>query len=475
MSESREKTVQGQKGVAEHIWRFFSSIRLAFALIIIIALISLLGAIIIQVPGEYTASPELFDNWVSNIAQPKYGMWTPLMSNLQLFNIFHSPWFLGAGVLLMLNILVCSINRWRRIRLLITGGKVTQPENFYRQGKNYSEYKNLNQSPEIISSELGKLLKNRAYRVRTEKNGDNYYIAGDKNRYFRSGTYASHLSLILFVLGFIIGSVWGFNDNSFIVVEGEKLPVGHGSELSLELVSFEDEYWSDGTPKDYRSEVILYNGNDEARRTTIRVNHPLIYKGIRFYQSYYGPAVHLEIKDFSGTTLRNSRLPLTDPLDDPDYLRYGGYIDLPQSNVYLLIVNSAQNAEDPIIKENEIVIQLRDRSNGNILATSKLERGVPLEIGGFEVTYIKDLRYSGFQVNYDPGNWLIWTASGLFLAGLAVVLYIPHHQFWALASSDTGGQSRLQLRMNTSRSLSSGNEFEILTTKLEQKLKQPEE
>jgi cytochrome c biogenesis protein len=50
----------------------------------------------------------------------------------------------------------------------------------------------------------------------------------------------------------------GFQDESLIVVEGAAANIGHGTGLSVYLLSFIDEYWEDGTPKDYRSSVGLY-------------------------------------------------------------------------------------------------------------------------------------------------------------------------------------------------------------------------
>ena len=86
------------------------------------------------------------------------------------------------------------------------------------------------------------------------------------------------------MLAYIIGSAFGFRDTYFIVNEGHTREVGYNTNLSLNLISFTDEYYPDGTPSDFRSEVVLYQGDQEVTRATIRVNHPLVYEGIRFYQ-----------------------------------------------------------------------------------------------------------------------------------------------------------------------------------------------
>ena len=123
------------------LWRLFSSIRFAIILILIITALSLLGALLIQAPSEIAKDPQAYSNWINTVAQGKVGNWAPFLSALRLFNVFSSPWFITAGILLMLNILICSLNRWRAISLSIRGGKVKQVEKFYTDGKTNIDFR----------------------------------------------------------------------------------------------------------------------------------------------------------------------------------------------------------------------------------------------------------------------------------------------------------------------------------------------
>ncbi|MBI4234031.1 MAG: cytochrome c biogenesis protein ResB, partial [Chloroflexi bacterium] len=80
-----------------------------------------------------------------------------------------------------------------------------------------------------------------------------------------------------------------------------------GTNLSLKLESIVDEYWPEGPPKDYRSQVVLYENGQEVQQGVLRVNHPMSYKGVRFYQSFFGQAVVTEVRDQSGQTLERLR------------------------------------------------------------------------------------------------------------------------------------------------------------------------
>ena len=118
------------KSVMTWFWRLFSSMRLALILIFIIAGLSLLGVLLIQVPSNVTSDSQLYSYWVDTVARNKLGIWAPFLSFLRLLDIFRSPWFLIAGILLMLNIFICSINRWSSIVLSLRGGVVKHKRNF---------------------------------------------------------------------------------------------------------------------------------------------------------------------------------------------------------------------------------------------------------------------------------------------------------------------------------------------------------
>src|SRR4030043_130288 len=106
MVTQEEKKQLGQKtskSVVEWLWRLFSSVRLAVILILVITGLSLLGALLIQVPSEMARDPQLYSYWIDTAARSKVGVWAPFLSALHLFDVFRSPWFLIAGTLLMIN------------------------------------------------------------------------------------------------------------------------------------------------------------------------------------------------------------------------------------------------------------------------------------------------------------------------------------------------------------------------------------
>ena len=415
-------------GALKKTRQFFSSIKLALALILLTGACSLFGTF---VPSA---------------------------------NVFHSWWFLTAGALLMLNIIVCTFYRWGNIKLSLQGGSIKQEESFYFSGACRAEISIVPQPDDHTSQLPVNILRKLGYRVRTEDYDGNHYLAADKNRYFRLGTFASHLSLVLFVLAYLLGSYFGFRDAGFTVAAGNTRPVLHNTGLSLQLVSFTDEYYADNTPKDYRSDVILYENGQIVKQAVVRVNHPLTYKGISLHQMFFGPAVQLQITQ-NGQPVYQGTVPLDKLINNQGLERYVGSLDLP-GGLNAQLIGSAINVQDPLIPPGQLAIYLRQQ-NGTQIGAGVAAKGAALTINGIDFSYQADAKFSGFQVSRDPGSALIWVASILFILGVTLVLYFPYRQVWMLHKIGVAADNRLVIRLGTPRGFNGNAELKSLTEKIE--------
>lgn len=430
--KNREPPPPGSSaGITERVWRFFSSIKLALILILVIGAFSLVGAFL----------PDI--------------------------DMFHSWWFLGAGALLTLNIFVCSVNRWSNIRNSLNGGAIKQKDTFYTTGNSRAEISAVPQGHAEAAKIPGKVLRQHGYRVRVENDKDHTYIAADKNRYFRLGTYVSHLSLILLVLAYILGSYLGFRNLDFTIAEGETREIGYNTGLAVKLISFVDEYYPDNTPKDYRSEVILYENGQEVRQAQVRVNYPLSYKGVRIYQSFFGSAVRMQIRQ-GDIILFQGNVPLDNVIESQGIQRYVGFIEMPGTGLTIRLIGSAVNASDPMIPRGQLAVDMRQ--NGTQVGLKLAQKGVPVTINDTEFTYQADTRFSGFQVSSDPANVFIWIASSLFILGISLVFYFPYRQIWVLSKSQTAGNTQMLIRMGAAKGFNA-SELESLAKEIRKNLR----
>jgi cytochrome c biogenesis protein len=448
-------------------WQLLSSPRLTLVLILILVALCLVGVFLIQAPSEVTADPASYRLWVQNMARPRLGVWADIFSFLRLLDVFHSPWFLAVGGLLMVSILFCTVNRWTGVMNLVRGGDVKQAASFYRTGNHKAE--------SVISASSGKvglvvtdILKKRRYRVRTEKSGEAVNLAAQKNRFSPAGTFLTHLSLILFVLGFLVTAFWGFRHASFIVPEGSKADVGHGTGLSLELISFEDEYWPDGRPKDFRSYVALYSGEQEVAQAVVRVNSPLSYRGINFYQASFGLAARIQIRQ-GEAALYDGNVPLAYTFESESLLRYAGEFALPEAGITVRLVSAAFNGADPIIGENALAVLVYRQGISDPVAFEVLEAGVPRQFEDLQFTFVSLGQFSVFQVTHNPGITVVWIACAFLILGLSLVFYLPYRQLWVLIEPKEGEKSQLLVRA-AGRSSPGLDDIDVLVQQVKRKL-----
>jgi cytochrome c biogenesis protein len=449
------------------VWRFFNSIRLAVFLILTLTGLCLIGALLIQVPQDVASNSVAYAQWLDNVARTKVGILTHAFAFLRLFDVFHSPLFLLTGALLVTNIVVCSLNRWKGLRRSTSKGRIKRAEEFYLEGSNQAEFSDLPVPSQRVAGLISKMLKSRRYRVHTEGLEGDVYIAAEKNAYFRLGTYLNHLSIVLLIMGFLIGSQLSFRNPSFIVPEGSVREVGYGTNLSLRLQSFVDEYWADGTPKDYRSKVVIYEAGQEVKRGVIRVNHPLSYNGIRFHQSFFGPAVVMRVRTIEGEVLFHGCVALPRRIENRPFEHPLGSFTLPSQGLTVYVVGPALDTLDPLIGGGQVGVGLYRNHSTVPIAWAKLSRGEPCELEGLEFMFLLEGEYSGFQVSRDPGIFVIWIACGLFLLGLGMVFYLPYRQVWGLVEPRPQSRSRALLRSATIRSPLAASEFQDLIDELE--------
>jgi len=313
-------------------------------------------------------------------------------------------------------------------------------------------------------------LRRHRYRVLKERQNGALYLAGDKNRHFRLGTYLVHISIILFLIAYIIGSYAGFRVDAFAVPEGSVRELGGGTGLSLKLLSFVDEYWPEGPPKDYRSEVVLYKDGREVVRGTIRVNHPLKYNGIRFFQSYYGPAVVMEVRDPDGSVIFNDAVALNMVSGKEPFRRPIGSFRLQEDGMEVFVVGRVQSYTDPLLKAGQVRLELYRTGSRTPLVLQTIDQGKPEQLLNYTFTFIREKQFSGFQVSKDPGNLLIWISSGLFVIGMFLVFYFPHRQIWARCRRSDDGNTEVVLRTISSRSYAVTSELEALSRDLRKSL-----
>jgi len=407
----------------------FSSVRFALWIILLLAIVSLAGTLLRQIPSQLLADPTLKQAWIEQVAQPHYGsFWTAVFNGLGLFDVFHSAIFLILGSLLIIAIAVCSLKRMPSLIRTSRGTDLDSAARLLEKG-NVTRSASKISASENMANVTG-FLSNRRYRVRRGETPDGTVFVADKNRFAPWGTYAIHLSLILLTAGYIVGSAKGYSNESFVVTEGETRAIGSPYDASIKLVDFQADFYDNGQPKDYRSDVQILVGGQVIKEGTIRVNYPLSYGNLNIYQSFYGPALTLRVSDSGGNEVFDGSLALTDPFTVEGITRNSGTLDLTSSGVFVFIISSA-GPGDPVVPNGSVRLEFYDASpdtGGEFIDSLDIQIGSTTEFQGLKFSPSAMIEFSGFQLREDPGLNLIWAAFILFMLGLGLVFYFPHRQ-----------------------------------------------
>ncbi len=443
-------------GVA-FLWRTVSSTQFALAVILLLACVGLAGVLLPQVPQEMVSDPAYHTWWLQYVARPVVG---PLVEPLDFFgllDVFHSPWITTPFALLVIGIIACTARRLTAVRALARAETTDHPLDYYRGHQAVI----INSGLEVhgAADAAQKTITLNHYELNRSERDGRIYLAADKHRLSAFGTMVSHLGLVVLLVGAVIGMQYGFRVDGFTVTEGDTVDVGHGTGLSLTLVAFNDQYWPDGTPKDFRSEVVVAAEGEPAITGVIRVNHPLDYHGVRFYQSYFGPAARMTVSDNMGKVLYDGTLALSGTLGEVPP-RPSGIISLQSSDIAIGVVGSAASS-DSAIGPGQIGVQLYVASTGAPLDWSILDAGTTAEVGSLSIHYESAAQFSGFQVKHDPGVTLVWIGSAMLVAGMAVTLYLPRRRLRLLFEVQGAG-SRVFVSSGSGASPNTQKEYDTM-------------
>ncbi|HZC31330.1 MAG TPA: cytochrome c biogenesis protein ResB, partial [Gaiellaceae bacterium] len=363
--------------------------------------------------------------------------WTDALAALGAFSVFRSWWYRALLAVLALSIGACSIHRARTLWREAYHPHVRVGASMFERSAAVSA--DAEGAPTVAVAALLAALRRRGYRVLAEEREERTHVYADRHRLARFGTLVSHLSLVLLLVAAALGGTVRWSDVAFVVSEGSTRELGLDG-LSVRLDSFAAEYYPTGEPKDYRSDIELYRSGAEVARKTVRVNDPLDYDGISFYQSFYGPAAALRVTDATGRLVYDDAVALTSTVQGE---RPAGTIALDGLTVYVIAPSVSGNGDD-LIRPGEMRLEVYRSGASTPVAAQNIAQGTEAQLAGFRFGFVREDRFTGLRVARDPTAGLVWAASGLFVLGLTATFGLPYRRLWGRIDPHGAG-SRVSL------------------------------
>jgi cytochrome c biogenesis protein len=407
---------------ANQIWRhqvvaLLANLKVAIALLLAIALFSILGTVIEQgqtidfYRENYPEHPALFGFLSYKV-----------ILAIGLEHVYGSWWFLALLILFGTSLTACTFNR--QLPILKASKRwfyYTKPQSFVK----------LPLATEIIGGNLNDLaqsLQSKNYKV---------YQADDllyarKGLIGRIGPIVVHASMLLVLIGSIWGSLTGFIAQE-MVPSGETFQVKNITEAgawSANQVPKDwsvrvNRFWIDYTPKGsidqfYSDLSVLDRDGKEVDRETIHVNKPLKYKGVSFYQANWD--IHAIRFTFNNSPIL--QLPVS-KLESQNGGRqvWGTWIPTkPDLSAGITLITPDLQGTFLIYDEK-----------GNLLTTVRTNQSA--EVNGVTFTLKEAIGSTGLQIKADPGIPIVYAGFGLLMLGV-IMSYVSHSQVWALQVGD---------------------------------------
>jgi len=447
------------------LWHTLTSVRLALILILLIALATLAGTLLDQVPPSVAGDAVAYNRWLEG-PRARYGVFTDTMAHLQLFRVFSSIWFRGLIALLVANIVVCTVNRWSSIRAQVFAPRVRMNPAYFERARVGAAF-----SVDMTAAAAGEAvrggLRSAGYRALTD-DGESVALYADRFRLSRLGTFLTHLGLVLILVGALMGRLWGWHDDGFIVPQDATKEVPLAKNISVKLEQFQEEWYVEGPPKDFSSELVIYDNGQEVKRGTTRVNSPLSYKGISFNQAFFGQVAVLEVKDAAGNVIINEGVPLA--WTSSEGRRPVGFLEVPGQDFKAYVVGPEPGSYDTAVPLGTVRLELYDKQSNRLLKIENLARNQDVQAEGLTFRFLRESQFTGLKVVKDPGVNIVWIASGLMVVGLVMVFWFPHRRFWALCSPRPGGGADVRLAAASQRDMGMEKDFEQVTAKVRRAL-----
>ena len=454
------KTVTSTSSPTDGIWKFFASVKLTVIVLLTLAATSIVGTLIPQ-----NENPQAYlEAFGPNLYQ--------LFSVLNLFDMYHSWWFRLLLLLLTLNIIICSIDRlsagWK---LIFKKPTKANPARFGRHASHATFYSKQD-SDSAIDAARNALKAGFSYVIEQTGEDRRHLIYAEKGRWSRLGVYVVHFSIILLLLGSLIGSIFGFE--GFVnIAEGEavdRIRLRNSNQairlpFAIRCDDFDVSFYANGAPKEFRSSLVILEGGQPTLQKDIIVNDPLRYKGINIFQSSYGqlpPEKPPQTETLPADTTE-FKLQITNRSSGMTYFKtakVGTPLPLPEEGGQFLVTEFQTQAQfhgqpiGPAVvgiltpangQPTEVLLPLQfhnfDKMRGGqfILAVEGEAGHTPPAAAPTEVRY-----YTGLQVTKDPGVWVVYSGFILMILGCFVTFFMSHQQV-LVTVTPKGDKNRLEI------------------------------
>jgi cytochrome c biogenesis protein len=391
----------------QKIFRVVADLRFSIFILLLISLCSILGTII-----EQDQAIEIYKTNYP-LTNPVFGFltWDKILQ-FGLDHVYKTWWFFTLIFLFGLSLVSCTFLQQ------FPSLKIARRCQFFRTTNQFDRLKIFTILTNFSFNKILSRIRKKQYSIFQQKNISYCY----KGLIGQIAPILVHFSMILVLLGTIVGSLFGFKAQE-IVPKTEQFHIqnifNNGQltiipKTSARINDFWITYTKNRTISQFYSDISVldYQGN-EIKRKTISVNYPLINDRVYYYQTDWN-LIGLRFQDNQNEVIE---YPLVNLLNN-------------QNKVWLSWISNNQSLNDGIIA---IIDNLEGycsiySETGQFLGNLELNETINLKI---PLTLIEIISSTGLQIKTDPGIPIIYTGF-LFLMISTLTSYLTYSQIWII-------------------------------------------
>lgn len=402
-----------------------ADLRLAIVLLLVIAGFSISGTVI-----EQGQSIEFYKtNYPEHPALFGFLTWKVLWV-IGLDHVYRTWWFLALLILFGTSLTTCTF--WRQLPALKW---FSRTQKLYRRPQQFRKFALSAELDGTSWDHITPLLQQQRYRIFQDENA----LYARKGLVGRVGPIVVHASMLIILLGAVIGAMTGFVAQEMIpsgttfqiqnITDAGPIAQTQGlRDWSVKVNRFWIDYTPDGTIDQFYSDLsVLDQAGNEIQRKTIHVNEPLRYQGVTLYQASWSVAA-VQVK------LNNSpifQLPMAQ-LDTQGRGQLWG--------TWVPTKPDLSEGVSLVLKDLQGMVLLYDQT-GQLVAT--VRKGMSAQVNGITLKVVDLIGSTGLQIKADPGVPIVYTGFGLMMLGV-LMSYVSHSQLWVLQQDGKlyiGGQT----------------------------------
>lgn len=407
------------------LWLFFASVKLALFTLFVLAATSIFGTFIEQ----QKAQEFYIDKYGESLAG--------ILEFLSLTNMYSSWWFVALLLLFSVNLVVCSIERLPGVwRMAVGSGSEMTPEQVEKMACSFSLKA---KSPvKETTQRIEEILVLQGWKKLLVRNTetDSSSVVAQRGGWTRLAVYVVHVSILIVLLGALIGALFGFkayiflpegrsSDTVFYQRNAEALPLG----FEIYCDQAQKSFYPDGMVREFRADMRIQDTQRGiAFNKSVVVNDPLSYRGINFYLGDFHPIdeFFVVISDIQKGT--------------EQAFRVGAEMDFPwpDSQVTARLNEFTRGADGEVLLARVSLSTDQDKESSEVWVRNNQSATVEHAGQEFRVS-LEQLTSVLLLVNKDPGVMVVWAGFVLLSIGLYISFFMSHRRIWVCVSATAKG------------------------------------